>query len=76
MSSDSAVYYDPYKVEIATDPYPVFRRLREEAPLYHNEEYDFYAVSQFEDRQRHSIFPNSIRTVFQYPQSWVENRYE
>lgn len=52
MSTDSAVYYDPYKVEITADPYPVFRRLREEAPLYYNEEFDFYAVSRFADVQR------------------------
>ena len=30
------VYFDPYDVEINADPYPVFRRLREEAPLYYN----------------------------------------
>jgi cytochrome P450 len=51
VSSDSAVYYDPYKVDIAADPYPVFRRLREEAPLYYNEAYDFHAVSRFGDVQ-------------------------
>jgi cytochrome P450 len=51
VSSGSAVYYDPYKVEITADPYPAFRRLREEAPLYYNEEYDFYAVSRFADVQ-------------------------
>jgi cytochrome P450 len=45
------VYYDPYKVEITEDPYPAFRRLREEAPLYYNEEYDFYALSRFADVQ-------------------------
>ena len=38
------VYYDPYDVDIDRDPYPVFRRLREEAPLYYNEPHDFYAV--------------------------------
>jgi len=43
------VSYDPYDVEINADPYPVFRRLREEAPLYRNETHDFYAVSRFED---------------------------
>ena len=41
------VYWDPYDVEINTDPYPVFKRLREEAPLYYNEQYEFYAVSRF-----------------------------
>src|SRR5262249_30484746 len=31
------------------DPYPMFRRLREEAPLYYNEPHDFYALSRFDD---------------------------
>jgi cytochrome P450 len=52
VSSGNAVYYDPYQVGITADPYPVFRRLREEAPLYHNEDYDFYAVSRFADVQQ------------------------
>ena len=47
-----ALRYDPYDVEINADPYPVFRRLREEAPLYWNEEYDFYAVSRHADVER------------------------
>jgi cytochrome P450 len=46
------VYYDPYKVEINADPYPVYRRLRDEAPLYYNEVHDFYAVSRYEDVER------------------------
>ena len=48
----SDVYYDPYDVDINADPYPVFRRLREEAPLYYNERLDFYAVSRYEDVER------------------------
>ena len=43
------VYWDPYDFGITPDPYPVFRRLREEAPLYHNEKHDFYALSRFDD---------------------------
>jgi cytochrome P450 len=43
------VRYDPYDVEINRDPYPVFRRLREEAPLYHDDTHDFYAVSHHAD---------------------------
>jgi cytochrome P450 len=46
------VYYDPYDADINRDPYPVFRRLREEAPLYYNEPYDFYAVSRADDVER------------------------
>jgi cytochrome P450 len=51
-TAGSDVYYDPYDVGIDADPYPVFRRLREEAPLYHNDQYDFYALSRFEDVER------------------------
>jgi cytochrome P450 len=45
----SDVYYDPYDTEINVDPYPVYRRLRDEAPLYFNPTHDFYAVSRFAD---------------------------
>ena len=48
----SDVYYDPYDVAINADPYPVFARLREEAPLYYNEQYDFFAVSRYDDVER------------------------
>jgi len=51
-STASDVYYDPYDVDIDRDPYPVFRRLREEAPLYYNEAHDFFAVSRYEDVER------------------------
>ncbi len=46
------VYYDPYDVDIYADPYPVYARLREEAPLYYNEPYDFWAVSRWTDVER------------------------
>ncbi len=46
------VTYDPYDVEINADPYPVFRQLREEQPLYYNEQYDFFALSRYEDVER------------------------
>lgn len=52
VGSEGDVYYDPYRVDINADPYPVFRRLREEAPLYYNREFDFFAVSRFEDVER------------------------
>ncbi|HEY1828999.1 MAG TPA: cytochrome P450 [Acidimicrobiales bacterium] len=43
------LYYDPYDFEIDADPYPIWKRLRDEAPLYYNERYDFYALSRYED---------------------------
>lgn len=41
-----------YDREIFTSPYDVMRRLRDEAPLYRNDEYDFYAVSRYADVAR------------------------
>jgi cytochrome P450 len=48
----SDLSYDPYTAINMMDPYPLYRRLRDEAPLYYNEEYDFYAVSRYEDCER------------------------
>ena len=52
MAGTDELYYDPYDIEIDADPYPVFRRLREEAPLYHNDKHGFYAVSRYADVER------------------------
>ncbi len=52
VSATSDVYFDPYNVELNADPYGMFRRLREEAPLYYNEQHDFYALSRFADVDR------------------------
>jgi hypothetical protein len=46
------LYYDPYDIEIDSNPHPVWKRMREEAPLYHNEKYNFYALSRCEDVAR------------------------
>ncbi|HZM32658.1 MAG TPA: cytochrome P450 [Acidimicrobiales bacterium] len=51
-ATEPDVYYDPYDFEIDADPYPIWKRLRDEQPLYYNERYDFYAVSRFDDVER------------------------
>lgn len=48
-SDSTELYYDPYDFAIDTDPYPVWKRMREEAPLYYNDKHDFYALSRFDD---------------------------
>ena len=45
----SDLYYDPFDFEIDANPHPVWRRMRDEAPLYHNDKHDFYALSRFDD---------------------------
>ena len=51
-ATEPDLYYDPYDFEIDADPYPIWRRLREESPLYYNEKYDFFAVSRFDDCEK------------------------
>lgn len=41
--------WDPFEASVKTDPHPVWRRLRDEAPVYRNERYDFWALSRYED---------------------------
>jgi cytochrome P450 len=41
--------YSPYDYEIHEDPYPVYARLRDEAPLYRNDELGFWALSRHDD---------------------------
>jgi len=50
--TDTDVYYDMYDRDIYASPYETFRRLRNEAPVYYNEKYNFYAVSQHADLAR------------------------
>ena len=40
---------DPYDYDFHEDPYPYYKRLRDEAPLYHNEELGFWALSRHAD---------------------------
>jgi cytochrome P450 len=45
----SDLYYDPYMAINEADPYPLYQRMRDEAPLYYNDQHDFYAVTRYED---------------------------
>jgi cytochrome P450 len=52
VSENGAVYYDPYDIAINANPYPTFKRLRDEAPIYHNERYDVWALSRHADVEK------------------------
>jgi cytochrome P450 len=45
----TAVEFDPFSAEYFQDPTEVYRRLRDEAPVYFSERYGFYALSRFAD---------------------------
>lgn len=42
-------HFNPYDWFFHEDPYPVYKQLREEAPVYYNEELNFYALSRYRD---------------------------
>lgn len=44
-----AIEFDPYSETFFDDPYEAYRRLRDEAPVYRNEHYGFYALSRYDD---------------------------
>jgi cytochrome P450 len=49
---------DPYDYNFHADPYPYYKRLRDEAPLYRNDELDFWALTRHADV--HQGFRNSV----------------
>ena len=68
--SEGPVYWDPYRPDFWANPYPVFRRLREEAPLYYNDQHEFYAVSRFSDVEsafiKREVFSSSRGDIMEY----------
>ncbi|MGE2712719.1 cytochrome P450 [Mycolicibacterium litorale] len=45
----STLVFDPFSEEFFNGPYETYRRMREEAPVYYSEQYDFYALSRHAD---------------------------
>ena len=70
------MYFDPYDVEINADPYPAYARLREEAPAYHNDRYDFWALSRHADVEKAlvnwQVFSNTRSDILDIIKAGVE----
>ncbi len=43
------VVFDPFSEEYFENPFDIYRRMREDAPLYYDEKEDFYALTRHED---------------------------
>jgi cytochrome P450 len=73
---DTDVYYDPFDVDINVDPYPTFRRLRDDAPIYYNERYDLWALSRYSDVEQGLVdwrtFSNARGDILEIIQSGME----
>jgi cytochrome P450 len=76
LDATSDVYFDPYDVEINADPYPTFRRLREESPIYYNEKFDFWALSRFADVNKalidHQTFSSARGAIIELIKANIE----
>jgi cytochrome P450 len=57
------LYYDPFDVEIDANPYDVWRRMRDEAPVYRNEQYDFWALSRYADVEAAHLDPKTFSSA-------------
>jgi cytochrome P450 len=47
--ADAELYWDPFDARLRDDPYPLWKRLRDEAPLYRNDRHDFFVLSRYAD---------------------------
>jgi cytochrome P450 len=47
--SREPVEFDPYSDDFFNSPFETYRRMRDEAPVYHNPKYDFWALTRYED---------------------------
>jgi cytochrome P450 len=44
-----SLYYDPFDYEVDANVHAIWRRLRDEAPIYRNDKYNFWALSRYDD---------------------------
>jgi cytochrome P450 len=49
LTQPDDLHWDPYDYALHADPHPTWKRMRDEAPLYRNDEYDFWALTRFHD---------------------------
>jgi cytochrome P450 len=47
--TEESIYWDPFDPALRDDPYPLWKRMRDDAPLYRNDRYDFWVLSRFDD---------------------------
>lgn len=63
------LYWDPLTPELRDDPYPLWKRLRDQAPVYFNDRYDFWALSRFSDieaaHKDHATFSSNHGTTLE-----------
>lgn len=63
------IYWDPFDPALRDDPYPLWKRLRDEAPLYHNDRHDFWVLNRYADveaaHKDHKVFSSAHNTTIE-----------
>lgn len=54
--------YDPFSAEFQADPFPVYRWLRDEAPVYYSEKWNWWALSRFDDVRAAALDPGTFQS--------------
>jgi cytochrome P450 len=74
--SEDRIHYDPYDAAIHADPFPTFQRLRDEAPIYHCERRNVWALSRHADVEkalvRWETFSSSRSDILEIIQSGMD----
>ncbi len=67
--SAQKLYYDQYSYEIDDNPYAIWKRLRDEAPVWRNEKYNYWVLSRYDDVMKASLdwetFSSAYGTVLE-----------
>ncbi len=70
--------FDHYDHALQDDPYPTYARLRAEAPLFHNEEHDFWVMSRHADLHKawrtDGVYSNKMGVTLD-KSAWNENAH-
>jgi cytochrome P450 len=72
------LHFDHYDHALQDDPYPTYARMRAEAPLYHNEEHDFWVMSRHADLHKawrtDDVYSNRMGVTLD-KSAWNENAH-
>ena len=59
-STSQVMEYDPFSQEFQADPFPVYRWMRDEAPVFYSEKWNWWALSRFEDVRAAATDPQTF----------------
>jgi cytochrome P450/ferredoxin-NADP reductase len=54
--------YDPFSAAFQADPFSVYRWMRDDAPVFYSEKWNWWALSRFEDVRAAALDPDTFRS--------------